>query len=362
MIFTTKDKLKALAIVNIFETGRPFGDYAACVVLNDGAGISYGAAQFTHRSGSLLAVVERYLQTNATAGRAVLLANLPFLRQTSPLAINALAKNAELKNALRKAASTVEMRVAQVSVAIDRYLRPALNYCAAARFTAPLSLAVVYDSIVHGSFVRVARSIRASSANEQAWITEYVRRRDAWLASIPRLASTRYRTRFFLNQIAISNWELRMPVRVQGVSLTDNILNFSAPAAVEPKIIDPLPEPKQELPQFPAASSHSVPQAQPPLADRPTTYERISETLTNATAELDRVDRVADVVTRRSDAAKSLWATIAGTLWQAAWAVFGFAAGLPRLVWITVAAIAGVLVLAYIYRQITLGRIREQKI
>ena len=38
MTFTENDKLKAMAIVNIFETSRPFGDYAACAVLDDGAG------------------------------------------------------------------------------------------------------------------------------------------------------------------------------------------------------------------------------------------------------------------------------------------------------------------------------------
>ncbi len=42
MTFTEIDKLKAVAIVNIFETSRPFGDYAAYAVLNDGAGVSYG--------------------------------------------------------------------------------------------------------------------------------------------------------------------------------------------------------------------------------------------------------------------------------------------------------------------------------
>ena len=34
MPFTRSEKVKALAIVNVFETSKPFGDYAACVVLN----------------------------------------------------------------------------------------------------------------------------------------------------------------------------------------------------------------------------------------------------------------------------------------------------------------------------------------
>jgi hypothetical protein len=52
-MFSERDKLIALAIVHIFETGKAFGDYTAVAVLNDGAGISYGINQFTHRSGSL---------------------------------------------------------------------------------------------------------------------------------------------------------------------------------------------------------------------------------------------------------------------------------------------------------------------
>ena len=67
-----EDIEKAMAIVSIFETGKPRGNYAALAVLNDGAGISYGIKQFTHRSGSLLQVVEKYLATDATAGRGTI--------------------------------------------------------------------------------------------------------------------------------------------------------------------------------------------------------------------------------------------------------------------------------------------------
>ena len=81
MTFTEQDKLKALAIVSIFETSKPFGSYAACVVLNDGAGVSYGIAQFTHRSGSLWEVVDRYLNAGGQIGREVLAAAIPLLKR-----------------------------------------------------------------------------------------------------------------------------------------------------------------------------------------------------------------------------------------------------------------------------------------
>ena len=71
-----EDIEKAMAIVSIFETGKPRGNYAALAVLNDGAGISYGIKQFTHRSGSLLQVVEKYLATDATAGRGTIVRSI----------------------------------------------------------------------------------------------------------------------------------------------------------------------------------------------------------------------------------------------------------------------------------------------
>ena len=61
----------------------------------------------------------------------------------------------------------------------------------------------------------------------------------------------------------------------------------------------------------------------------------------------------------RTDQVKSLWTTVVGTLWQTAWAIFGFLIGIPRAVWLTVAVIVAVIMLVYLYRQIALGKIRE---
>jgi hypothetical protein len=76
-------------------------------------------------------------------------------------------------------------------------------------------------------------------------------------------------------------------------------------------------------------------------------------------ARVDQVERIAVTTATRTDKAKSLWTTIAGTAWQMAWAVGGFLAGLPWEVWLIVALIAGALALLFLYRQIVLGRIRE---
>ncbi|HVF47288.1 MAG TPA: chitosanase [Pyrinomonadaceae bacterium] len=385
MTMTEIDKLKAMAMVHIFETSRPFGDYSACVVLDDGAGVSYGINQFTHRSGSLREVVERYLATGALAGRNVLAAAMPLLKSTSRPAIDRLASDAAFKRALKAAASTPEMRTAQTAVAFERYLRPALDICRSRGFALPLSLAVVYDSVTHGSWERIAARVtplgvirkasKDATLTEKAWITEYVRRRHLWLTHLPRLRATNYRTRFFLGQIAIGNWELRLPLNVHGIRLTDAVLRGPSefalctispsapitPANGQPSSVGPInaggTAAGVSLDET-AATETPAPSAEKP--HETDFLESAGVAVASAASKFDRVDGVISAVTARRDAAKSLWTTIVGTVWQAAWAVFGFIVGLPRSVWIVVAVIAAAFAILYLYRQIVLGKIREQ--
>ena len=118
------------------------------------------------------------------------------------------------------------MRAAQHEIAEKRYLRPAVEAAEGSGFVLPLSLAVIYDSINHGSYARIRDRVKISRKNysldsefEKAWIYSYVKNRDAWLESVPRLAVTDYRTDFFLAQIARGNWMLELPVNVHGVRL-----------------------------------------------------------------------------------------------------------------------------------------------
>lgn len=313
------------------------GNFAACAVLDDGAGISYGISQFTHASGALLAVVKRYLDNGGKVGAAAMLSRMETLRDRSGAAVRRFAADGEFKAALIAAAATSEMRAAQVDTSEALYLEPAIEICGRYGFVLPLSLAVVYDSIVHGSFNRVARTVNVGKHDERTWIAAYVRRRDHWLQSYVRLAKTRYRTRFFLGQIANGNWQLALPLSVNGVKLGAVADDFAKPAMADAS---------------PAASA-------PTSVTTKTVIDETRRIAEKAASQFDRVESVVTAVTTRADAAKSMWTTIGGTLWQAAWATFGFFAGLPTTVWITVAAIAALLMLAYLYRQITLGRIRE---
>ena len=237
-------------------------------------------------------------------------------------------------------------------------------------FTQPLRLAVVYDSLNHGSWERIRDEVPfsvtpngADLTQERLWITTYLRKRDAWLASVKRLAVTRYRTQFFLAQIAVSNWELKLPVRVHGVLLTyADLMNSTVGPAVPPKNGPP------------DTSGNSTPSENPPanadgsdLSDPPSTQAQLLdrclgkvESAVNAASEkFDRVETAIENVVVRADAAKSLWTMIAGSLWQTVWGMIGFFAGMPKELWLVVAVSVGVLCAIYLYRQIVLGRIRE---
>ncbi|MFH4285212.1 hypothetical protein WAJ30_22755, partial [Acinetobacter baumannii] len=78
--------------------------------------ISYGAFQFTHRSGLLAETVERYLMLGGTTGAGVFRQMLPMLRRLGPATIRKTAADQRFREALREAGETPEMRQAQQDV------------------------------------------------------------------------------------------------------------------------------------------------------------------------------------------------------------------------------------------------------
>lgn len=364
MTFSENDRLKAIAIVNIFETGRPFGEYGAIAVLNDGAGISYGINQFTHRSGALAEVVTRYLESGGEIGAKVLRQNLGLLRSSSGVAIAIISQSRQVKAALRAAAVTRQMREAQHDAAYRRFMLPAAAACEGSGFVLPLSLAVVYDSINHGSWDKVRDQIRTPPASrdfEKSWITAYVKARHNWLRSIPRLKATAYRTSFFLAQIIAGNWQLELPVKTNGFLLTNaHFPPYFAGAQIS--TAGHLPTPMNTDTTSPAPSNERE-NALPAETARPSKTSAdakgVAADLADVFAKYERIESLMRTVVTRTDAAKSLWTTVAGTAWQAFWAITSFLIGLPREVWLAVALIAAALMLLYLYRQVALGRIRE---
>lgn len=288
MSFSERTKTIALAIVKIFETAKPFGNYSAVAVLKDGAGISYGTSQFTHRSGSLGAVIKRY---ERITGSLPLVVESAYADLAAKRNITGQSKNESLKAALRKLGKTPEMQQAQREIAFENYLKPALEACEGSEFVLPLSLAVIYDSINHGSYGKIRDRVtfeRPGNGSikpgefEREWITQYVRKRDSWLEnhSNPLLQKTDYRTDFFLAQIARENWQLKLPLNVNGHQLTEAILFPTSVAAA--------PSPETENPALTAddpINSSPSPGAQAPPIDDTTQAPSSSETTIKSEAE-----------------------------------------------------------------------------
>lgn len=379
--FSCIDLAKASAVVSVFETSKLRGDYSALAVLDDGAGISYGIRQFTHRSGALLSVVERYIANGGKVGIQPIRENLAVLRSRAAKSIAALAANSRFKSALKAAAISREMRLAQESAAFEMFLLPAIEICERMGFRAALSLAVVHDSIVHGSWERIRDRVSlkrdtvvAPADYEKAWISEYVRRRGEWLRSIPRLQSTIYRIEFFQRQIEQNNWALNLPVMVNGIPLTDELVREravdagcleteSAELRDSRKAASVNPDALVEKPQDASAQPTSdAPRAvQPNLLEGIIPGAREAGKVIGAAAEsIDEAELIVKGIARRRDAVKSIWATVGGTAWQAIWAVFAFLIGLPGYVWLIAALAAMALVFYYLHRQIALGKIREK--
>lgn len=219
MPFNERAKTIALAIVHIFETAKPLGDYGAVAVLSDGAGFSVGINQFTHKSGSLAAVIDRFVKLGGNLPTIIKNA-LPDFR--SGRNIDVRSSNKELKTAIKSLAPDEKWRQAQREIAFENYLEPALKACEGSGFIHPLSLAVVYDSINQGGYATVRDKVSASDHNEKAWITEYCAARKMWLSrnKKPIVRTTVYRPNFFLGQIAAGNWNLDLPLAVNGHRLT----------------------------------------------------------------------------------------------------------------------------------------------
>ena len=98
---------------------------------------------------------------------------------------------------------------------------------------------------------------------------------------------------------------------------------------------------------------------EPPELPYPTVIDRIESGVGRVAARYDQAERIVTTVLTRTDAAKSLWTTVLGTLGQVFWAVGSFLSGIPRDIWLATALTALAITLLYLHRQITLGKIRE---
>jgi hypothetical protein len=168
---------------------------------------------------------------------------------------------------------------------------------------------------------------------------------------------------------------------VQGVTITnadidavEQYLDGHAARQTSPAVgpsfnSDPPTTPDQtssDLPETPPSAQPSVSRAETRRSgsvledSQESPLDALENSVNDAAAKYDQVGRIATSVTSRTDAAKSFWTAVIGSVTQTFWAVIGLVAGIPREVWLVVAIIVAVLMVMYLYRQIALGKIRER--
>lgn len=233
-MLTDLQKKTAQAIVNIFETGRVQGDYGQVTVQKGDRGhLTYGRSQVSLASGNLYLLVKAYCEAPRARFAGVL---KPYLTRLANRDLS-LDNDATLKMALHDAGGDPVMRDAQDQFFDRVYWNPAVDSASALSLQEALSTAVVYDSCIHGSWVRLrdmtnAQYGVAGTVGERPWIENYVRTRKNWLANSSNklLRLTIYRMETFEELMTAGLWDLRLPLRVRGVTVDTDM--FSAPQPV----------------------------------------------------------------------------------------------------------------------------------
>lgn len=212
--------------INVVETGKPDGNYAAIVRYADGPHnirqITYGRSQTTEY-GNLRKLVQAYVAANGMFSHelSVYADRVGSDPLTDDNNFIALLKNAGKNDPV--------MRKVQDQFFDDVYFRPAMQWADDHQFKLPLSALVIYDSFIHSGQIlwflrqRFAESPPSLGGDEKKWVKAYVDVRHDWLANHPRkiLQKTTYRTQAFKDQIAKNNWDLsQLPLMMNGVAVT----------------------------------------------------------------------------------------------------------------------------------------------
>lgn len=220
-MFSEKTLRTVEAIVSVHENGRPHGKYESVAVLPDGPGgvrqVTYGAHQATDASNTLDKIIQRYCglvqaEQGSVSGHPLvdgedsgvgLVDYLPKLGENTRASFQALAADDFFLDLLRRAGSDPLMIQAQIEIFRENYLQPAISICEKRGYTQPLSLAVIYDSLIHGSFKLISSRVGEFGSNEKLWITRYLVERRNWFANHSKklLRNAVYRMDTFLNLI-----------------------------------------------------------------------------------------------------------------------------------------------------------------
>lgn len=226
-------KETAKAIVNIFETGSARGDYARVTLLTGDSGhLTYGRAQTTLGSGNLYLLIKAYCDApGALCARAL----RPYLPRLADIDLR-LDADWAFRSLLKEAGGDPVMRETQDAFFDRVFWAPAVAAATRAGLSEPLAVAIVYDSVVHGSWVAMrdrtnARQGDAARAGERNWAAAYLDTRRDWLAthSNTLLRKTVYRMDTLKALITAGKWKLDLPMTVRGVRIDADVLGMRPP-------------------------------------------------------------------------------------------------------------------------------------
>ncbi|HQZ97984.1 MAG TPA: chitosanase [Pyrinomonadaceae bacterium] len=213
MNLSSKHKTLITKVINVFESGKPDGNYSVIAIFNDGPNdirqITYGRSQTTEY-GNLAKLVKNYAAASGIYSKKL----KPFVDKVG---VTPLTDDDTFKTLLKKAGNEDPvMRTVQDVFFDEVYYKPAIKWASDRGFILPLSALVIYDSFIQsGSILSVIRNmfpetVPANGGNEIEWTTAYVNARHEWLANHSREAvrSTTYRTKCFKAEIDRGNWPL----------------------------------------------------------------------------------------------------------------------------------------------------------
>lgn len=242
-MLTNLQKMTAQAIVNIFETGEPAGNYGEITFRKDDVGcLTFGRSQTTLASGGLALLIGQYCASPGTTATTELRNYLPRLEARD----RTLDSDSNFIALLKHAGADPAMHPIEDDFFDRAYWHPAVRAAESLAIESALGTAVVYDSFIHGAWARLRDSTLArlglpavagppASSNtappppgEHAWIGEYLALRRDWLANHPNplLRRAVYRMDTFLALTGASNWDLTLPIQAHGVTISE--ATFSA--------------------------------------------------------------------------------------------------------------------------------------
>lgn len=226
-LIDTRVHNRCIQVLNVFETGRPEGDYSNVSIYKDGGGgsyrqITYGASQTTQDS-NLDKLLYKYLDSNPTNQEAAAIIS----EYTPTKKDRSLVNNKQFIQALKDAGKDPVMQTCQDEFFDEAYFVPAYKWFLENGFKLPLSMLVIYDSFIHSggilSFLRkrFAEVPPAKGGDEQQWIQAYVATRSNWLSNHSNkiLRNTVYRMNTMQSLIDAGDWTLEGTINANGTIL-----------------------------------------------------------------------------------------------------------------------------------------------